>query len=401
MKKLIAILLIIMLLSTALFAAADQPSPWAQDVIAQIDAEKLVDSRMQGDYQTAISRRDFAYLGVVIYQQITGQDCATGSATFSDSDDEYVLKAKNNGIVNGYEDGSFRPDQSITRQELAVLFINTLAAAKQPLEIAEREIFKDDEDVAGWAKKSVYTARGLGVVNGVGDNLYNPLGTATREQALLMFKRVVDQYAQKTAVVEQTAATTAANTEESTSDQQTTTASDQQTTETSEQVTTVEMTQPTSEIGPGQVVTLRPESPMSDPIPDVAVRDFSAPTLTGSDFDLADHRDEVVVLNFFSGQCQPCFDQLVTLKTISQTSTDYQIVGVDLAYLDDMTALKHSARRYDIDYPVLLDDGSLAAYYRVTALPTTVVIADGKVVAYYVGSLTVERFTALLAETGY
>ncbi len=337
---------------------------------------------MQGDYQSEISRRDFAYLGVVIYERITGKQCEVGDATFPDSDEIYVLKAKNNGIVNGYDDGTFRPDQAISRQELAVLFINTLSAAEQSLEIGEREIFSDDEDVAGWAKKSVYTARGLGIVNGVGDNLYEPLGTATREQALLMFKRVIDRYA------DQNQSQPAETTTEAT------------TGEVTSQPTTQPTTQPPTQVTPKPPTTGQPNYTLPQGrLPDITVTDFTAKQLGGASFDFADYKTKPVVFNFFTAGCQPCLDQLVSIASVyDDYSASYNFVGVDLAQLDDVTKLKQTVERYDISYPIILDNGLLSANYQVTALPTTLIVVNDKVVAYYVGTMTTEQLKVFLDE---
>ncbi len=378
MKKILIILLAIIVLSTSIYAAADKPSSWAKDVVAEIFAEQLLDARMQGDYQTEISRRDFAYLGVVLYEAITGQKSEIGDARFPDSDDIYVLKAKNIGVVKGYEDGSFRPDQKINRQELAVLFINTLVATEQSLEIADRDIFADDEDIAGWAKKSVYTARAFGVVKGVGDNLYDPLGTATREQSMLMFKRMYDKYAGaavQPSTEPATEPTTEATTEPSTE-------------------TTTETPQSTEQVATAPPITT---SSSNDPLPQIDMVDFSANTLDGKQINLTDYRDKPVVLVFFTSQCQPCLDQLLTVnQAYRENNTDYHYIGVNLADLDNQTDLTNLVDRYDIDYDIILDDGQLAETYKIRALPTTVLIDDNVLKKYFYGTMTPDYFEQFL-----
>ncbi len=385
MRRLISSLLITILIFSIVYAEGEQPSPWAKDIIDDIFAAELVDERMSGNYQSDISRRDFAYLGVIIYERITGLKSEAGDQTFPDSDDVDVLKAKNIGIVNGYDDGTFRPDQPISRQELAVLFVNTLEAANQSLEIGEREIFSDDEDVAGWAKKSVYTARGLGIVNGVGDNLYEPLGTATREQALLMFKRVIDRYTEQHNQVESTT---------------------QSSTESTTQPTTEPTTQPTTE-PPTQLPSDSTAQPPTLPqdnnvlpqgvLPDITVTDFSAKQLAGTTFNLADYQSKPIVFNFFTADCQPCLDQLVTISSVYDNfSNRYHFVGVDLAQRDKVSLVESAVERYGIAYPIILDDGSLTSNCQITALPTTLIVRDGKVVAYYAGSMTTEQLETFL-----
>ncbi len=348
MKKIIVSILLLTLLIIPV--SADQPSDWASDVIDQIFEQKLLDARMQSAYQSDISRADFAYLGVRLYENITGRAAVAGDASFPDSDDPFVLKAKALGVVDGYEDGSYRPAKAISRQELAVLFINALRAAEQPLEIEEREIFDDDQSVAGWAKKSVYTARALGVVEGVGKNVFNPTGTATREQAMIMFKRVNDRYAK----VEDNAA----NKDNSTAPLQPPTSQAQK--------------PPTAET--------------------INVSDF-----TVDDLNLSDYADKPIVLIFFDAQCAPCLEQFATVQQVYQDyRKTHHFIAVDCTVKGAKGDLKHLRARYDIKYPIADDDGSIARDYAVQALPTTLLIDGEKVVGRYIGALSEDALRTLI-----
>ena len=68
-----------------------------------------------------------------------------------------IMKMQANGLLNGYEDGSFRPDNTITQAEVAVL-IDKLVQMKLNVKNDNDEVLNANEDlrgVPGWAKKAV------------------------------------------------------------------------------------------------------------------------------------------------------------------------------------------------------------------------------------------------------
>ena len=71
-------------------------------------------------------------LAVYAFEKATGNDIDMSNETFTgftDTSDENIVKAHLYGIVNGYEDGSFRPKQLLTRQEFFKLIENFCTAA--------------------------------------------------------------------------------------------------------------------------------------------------------------------------------------------------------------------------------------------------------------------------------
>lgn len=163
------------------------PSSWAEACISGIKSEPEINvDRLLSDYQEKITRADFAYLGVMLYKYYTGREIMTGERYFSDTTDEWVLKAKKAGIVNGYSNKKYKPNDYIRRDEIAVLFINILKAADVSFEDASSELFSDDSQIAGWAKEAVYIAKVNHIISGIGNDKFYPAGYATREQSLVM-----------------------------------------------------------------------------------------------------------------------------------------------------------------------------------------------------------------------
>ena len=53
-------------------------------------------------------------------------------------------------------------------------------------------LFADDTDISDWAKESIYFMVANGIINGVGNNKFAPKNVTSREQALLIAVRVVE-----------------------------------------------------------------------------------------------------------------------------------------------------------------------------------------------------------------
>ena len=68
------------------------------------------------------------------------------------------------GYIGGYPDGTFKPEQSITRQEAAKI----MAEAMELTEVSD-ELFNDDAKIGGWASEFVYQCRAAGIFGGDAD----------------------------------------------------------------------------------------------------------------------------------------------------------------------------------------------------------------------------------------
>ena len=87
------------------------------------------------------------------------------------------------GIINGKSEGIFDPDASMTRAEFATIITRGLG-----LTAKETGAFTDVAS-SSWYAGFVGTANAYGIVNGVGDNKFNPGGTITRQEAATMVAR--------------------------------------------------------------------------------------------------------------------------------------------------------------------------------------------------------------------
>lgn len=95
-----------------------------------------------------------------------------------------VYWARLTGVAEGDGDGTFRPEDDVTRQELAQMLYNYAEYKEYDL-TAEGDLsrYPDSEKIAGWAEKAMSWANGNKLINGHDDGTIDPEGTAVRAQA--------------------------------------------------------------------------------------------------------------------------------------------------------------------------------------------------------------------------
>lgn len=104
-------------------ANASQESSWVK---TELEAAREHDISLPFYYpRLNITRVDFCRLAVKLYQKVQPNASAAPAAAFSDCENESVCLTAALGIVTGYDDGTFRPRQSITRQKAALILYHT------------------------------------------------------------------------------------------------------------------------------------------------------------------------------------------------------------------------------------------------------------------------------------
>jgi len=105
-----------------------------------------------------------------------------------------IIWASSNGVVNGNKDGTFSPNNNITRQEVAIMLAN-YAKYKGYDITSDKDLssFKDNNKIASWAIESVRWAVENKVISGAENGTkINPLNNATRGEAITMIKNYID-----------------------------------------------------------------------------------------------------------------------------------------------------------------------------------------------------------------
>ena len=103
----------------------------------------------------------------------------------------HILKATEEGFVTGYPDGSFRPGQEMTRAEFAALVVTIMRGYGMLTQADKSAIAFPDVPSDEWYAEYVYEAAAHGLVNGYPDGSFNPDGAVTRAEAVTLANRML------------------------------------------------------------------------------------------------------------------------------------------------------------------------------------------------------------------
>ena len=138
-------------------------------------------------------------LVTILYRQAGNPDISGADNIFNDlAEGEWysdaVKWASSNGIVTGYGDSLFGPNDNITRPDLVVVLSRYTDFMEKELSVSrEYTGFSDDNDIADYAKAAVLKFYCAEVVNGKPDNIFDPNGQATRAEAAAMLRRFLEK----------------------------------------------------------------------------------------------------------------------------------------------------------------------------------------------------------------
>jgi len=103
---------------------------------------------------------------------------------------DYIKELSYRGIFEGYEDGYFRPDWNITREEIAVVMTRALNLEAKAA-YAPQTSFDDNDEISVWAKDAVNLMVEMGIFTGYDDNCYRPKQIITREELTAVLIRKI------------------------------------------------------------------------------------------------------------------------------------------------------------------------------------------------------------------
>ena len=167
---------------------ASKPSDWAAASVQEAIQLGVVPFELQTGYTQTATRQEICALVVRFYETVTGSP-VQGRVSFSDTKDEDVEKAAYLGIVNGVGDGSFHPNDPLTREQAAVMLTRLAQSMSKHLPAAEAN-FTDRAEISPWALEATGAIQGCGVMNGVGGGRFAPFLSYSREQCITTLMRL-------------------------------------------------------------------------------------------------------------------------------------------------------------------------------------------------------------------
>ena len=181
-----------------------QMDDWAYDEVVEAIEEDLVPVDLQNLYHNDITRIEFCRVAVQTVEATLGQDIAgvvkekTGRSLsdwqneypFNDTTSRDVIAAYALGIINGYGNGRFAPNSRISRQEAAVMLSRVAKLVGVDTTGVEGTVFTDGDKTADWATEAMNFVSHYGIMQGIGNDTFDPHGTYTREQSYMTVLRL-------------------------------------------------------------------------------------------------------------------------------------------------------------------------------------------------------------------
>lgn len=194
-KPLILILICVMVLSMIIPAfgattVSDYESHWASNTIQSAIDSGMAKGYLDGTFKpdNSITRGEFFSLVNNAFNfTVASEDTYTDVV----ADAWYapvIAKAKAAGYISGYPDGSIHPEMEISRQEVAVI-INDL---KSLTPVASTLAFTDATAVADWSKQAIIAMFEAKVMIGYPDGSFKPERDITRAEALIVLNNILD-----------------------------------------------------------------------------------------------------------------------------------------------------------------------------------------------------------------
>ena len=180
-------------------------SAWALDEVRQADFLGIFpESLRRADLTQPITRAEFAGVAVNTYVRMVQEAVEPYSPNpFTDTSDRDVLRAYAAQITGGTSANTFSPNANLTREMGATMLTRaykhaiypgyTLSRdADFPLSYSRPAFFDDDSDISGYAYQSINFMFENNIIGGIGDNRFGPKNNMTREQALAIAVRMLD-----------------------------------------------------------------------------------------------------------------------------------------------------------------------------------------------------------------
>ncbi len=180
-------------------AIGDDLDLWAEKEVSSAVEQNLVPSNWLKDFRKPINREQFCILAIKLIEARTGKDINTvlkeakikiaPVGTFKDCDTLEVRAAKALGITDGVGNSMFSPNSLLTREQAAKFLTTTAIACGKDVNLSTPS-YSDIDKISDWAKPYIGYVKEIGVMKGVGANMFAPKGDYQRQQAFMTIYRL-------------------------------------------------------------------------------------------------------------------------------------------------------------------------------------------------------------------
>lgn len=192
----LSIVAVMIITASTLLFRPDQPSEWASEEVTAALANGLVPGGLTRNYEQGITRTEAVALLVRVYERIKQETVKPAAAQLiKDTKNEAVLKAAALGIVTvtSGQTVEFRPDDPVSRQEMAVFMLRTALAVKpkQNFNTKAQVTFADAKEIQSWAKEGIYFAFNNKIFSSYEERIA-PAMALNREEGIICAQRLYE-----------------------------------------------------------------------------------------------------------------------------------------------------------------------------------------------------------------
>ena len=177
-------------------------SDWADAELNSYYLRKLYPANFCENFQTAITREEFAQLLYVLMSSYTPAGGQYQAPPFEDiGESPYwfgVIYTSCRGIFQGTGEKTFSPQLLLTREQAAKVLCTLLDFMKISYDSTSPKTFADRADISPWAAEYVDKASSAGLLLGTDTGYFNPHATLTREEAAVMLERLFVNFIEPT-----------------------------------------------------------------------------------------------------------------------------------------------------------------------------------------------------------
>lgn len=181
----------------AIVTFSDINNNWAKESIEYLAGKGIINGVAPNKFEPGsnITRGQFIK---ILVGSLNGVDITKAkAAAFTDVKTgqwytDSINWAAENGIVKGYDNGEFGLNDSITREQMAVMinnFANKMAYTLNNKN--EAAVFNDNAKISAYAKDAVAAMQKAGIINGKPGNVFDPQGLSTRAEAAKMMAEMI------------------------------------------------------------------------------------------------------------------------------------------------------------------------------------------------------------------
>jgi hypothetical protein len=153
---------------------------WATQAITALASKGAINGYEDGTFKPnqSVTRAEFTKMLMGAFNMVVPEDAVVAAVPYTDVTTDawyyrYLYYATQIGIIDGYEDGTFRPNNLVSRQEMAVIvyrMANYTGTALTAVNAAKT--FDDAYEIADWAAEAISVLQQAGVINGTSDTTY-------------------------------------------------------------------------------------------------------------------------------------------------------------------------------------------------------------------------------------